>query len=57
MTAPGLAAAAIEELRLTLTGLLAAELEPAARLRRELHRNPEMSGAEHATAAAVVTCR
>jgi amidohydrolase len=55
VTAPGLAPAAIEELRLTLTGLLAAELEGAAGLRRELHRSPELSGAENGTAAAVAS--
>ena len=53
MTAPRFDAAAIENLRLTLTALLAAELSEAAELRRELHRNPELSGAEHATAATV----
>ena len=55
MTALGSAEADIEELRLTLTGLLAAELTAAAGLRRELHRNPELSGAERATAAAVAS--
>ncbi|HXB48606.1 MAG TPA: amidohydrolase [Streptosporangiaceae bacterium] len=55
MTALGFAAADIEELRQTLTGLLAAELTAAAELRRDLHRNPELSGAERATAAAVAS--
>jgi amidohydrolase len=55
VTAPGLSAAAIESLRLTLTALLAAELGAATELRHELHRNPELSGAERATAAAVAS--
>jgi amidohydrolase len=53
VTAPGSAAEAVEDLRLTLTGLLAAELPAAAELRRELHRNPELSGAEAGTSAVV----
>ena len=53
MTAPGVAPAAVEQLRVTLSELLAAELPAAAELRRELHRNPDLSGAEAATAAAV----
>ena len=55
MTAPGVCPAAIEDLRLSLTSLLAAELTAAAGLRRDLHRNPELSGAERATAAAVAS--
>jgi len=55
VTALGFAPAAIEELRLTLTALLAAELPAAAELRRDLHRHPELSGAERATAAAVAS--
>jgi len=55
VTALGLAAADIEELRLTLTELVAAELTAAAELRRDLHRNPELSGAECATAVAVAS--
>jgi len=53
VTPPG--AAAIESLRLTLTALLASELGAATELRHELHQNPELSGAERATAAAVAT--
>jgi amidohydrolase len=55
VTALGFAAADIEELRQNLAGLLAAELTAAAELRRDLHRNPELSGAERATAAAVAS--
>ncbi|HTZ92201.1 MAG TPA: M20 family metallopeptidase [Streptosporangiaceae bacterium] len=53
MTGPGARPAAAEKLRLTLSELLAAELPAAAALRRDLHRNPDLSGAEAATAAAV----
>jgi len=53
VTAPRLDAAGAENLRLSLTALLAAELGAATELRHELHRTPELSGAEHATAAAV----
>ena len=53
MTAQPLDATAIENLRLTLTALLAAELSAATELRHALHRNPELSGAERATAVAV----
>jgi amidohydrolase len=38
-----------------LTGLLAAELPAAVELRHELHRSPELSGAETGTAAAVTS--
>jgi amidohydrolase len=55
VTAPGSAAATIEDLRLTLTRLLAAELTAAAELRRDLHRSPQLSGEERATAAAVAS--
>ena len=55
MTAPGFTAAAIEDLRLTLTALLATELSAATELRQELHRSPELSGAERATPAAVAS--
>jgi amidohydrolase len=55
VTAPGVSAAAVEDLGLTLTGLLTAELTAAAELRKDLHRNPELSGAESATAAAVAS--
>jgi amidohydrolase len=55
VTALGFAAQDIEKLRLVLTGLLAAELTAAAELRHNLHRSPELSGAEGATAAAVAS--
>ena len=55
MTGPGFAAAIIEDLRLTLAGLLAAELTAATEFRRDLHRSPELPGSEGATAAAVAS--
>jgi amidohydrolase len=45
--------AAAESLQSSLTSLLAAELAGAAELRHELHRQPELSGAESGTASAV----
>lgn len=50
--AAGLPAAA-KSLQSSLTALVAAELTAATALRHELHRQPELSGAESATAAAV----
>jgi amidohydrolase len=44
---------ATESLQSSLTSLLTAELAGAAELRHELHRQPELSGAESGTAAAV----
>jgi amidohydrolase len=43
----------VTELGRQLTGLLAAELPAAIELRHELHRRPELSGAEGGTAATV----
>jgi amidohydrolase len=59
VTGPGVPADDVENLRAVgklrhrLSGLLAAELPAAAELRRELHRHPDLSGAEAGTAAAV----
>ena len=47
--------AAAKRLQSSLTSLIAAELAAATALRHELHRQPELSGAESATAAAVAT--
>ena len=53
MTADLTAAAKI--LQSSLTSAVAAELTAATVLRHELHRRPDLSGAESATAAAVAT--
>ena len=45
--------AAADTVQSSLTSLIAAELSAAAALRHQLHRQPELSGAESATAAAV----
>jgi amidohydrolase len=45
--------AAARALQTSLTSLLSAELPAAAALRHQLHHQPELSGAESATAAAV----
>jgi len=42
-----------ESVQSSLTSLMAAELSAATALRHQLHRQPELSGAESATAAAV----
>ncbi|MGO9083404.1 MAG: M20 metallopeptidase family protein [Streptosporangiaceae bacterium] len=43
----------MKSLRVSLTALLAEELPAAVQLRRQLHRDAELSGAEEGTAAAV----
>jgi amidohydrolase len=47
--------AAARSLRFSLTSAVAAELSMATALRHDLHRRPDLSGAESATAAAVAT--
>ncbi len=47
--------AAAKSLQSSLTSLIAAELAAATALRHQLHRQPELSGAEYATGAAVAT--